>query len=800
MDKINSGEKLCYKIYTKHNSFEASEEHKILVFNKDKQEFTYENVLNLRVGDLLGVSTNHKVNKTIEINKEKPSKEEFGRNVDTYWDSSINFIPNEVTKDFARLFGFLLGDGFLLQNNKNRKIRKYMSVCFAGGTNDLQNKFYSDLLEKFSGKKVKEYKVGKKESKSKTFLVNSVVLSEILLRLGYLPGAKNKRIPSWVFSLPKDIQIEFLKGFVDADGTENRDKWNCLHTTIELCNENLISDLKILTQSIGYKSGKIRKRTRFKIGQEINGAKFKKEYYDSFAFTFYPETLLSTKEDVIFEKIINIEKTTLKETFDIYVENENHNFFANGVVVHNSLLEPVRRTFRVLTMLEDSMLLYRVVRSSERRVFYIDTTGIAANDIGTYMEQVTEAMKGKDVIDKVTGRGDLRYNPMTVLDDYFIPIRANDKTRIETLAGGTHVSAVEDLEYMQKKLIAGLKVPKAYLTYTEDLSSKAGLAMEDIRFSRTINSLQKIVVSEFNKIAILHLFAKGFEGEDLVDFELRLSNPSTIAIQQKLQTWSTKFDIAAKAKETGLVDTKWIQRELLQLTEEEIMEIKKGKEEDKLEEIKLETMKPPKEVGPQNSPFLSPFDPAQQSTSLNANGVTPPNQVNSQGRPEQVVGPLPSEKEILRIPGSITNPPIKPSMTPNLDNSLRKLSRRKTYSGANATGGVGDISNMVSANNRSFKDFTDKSFFKNPLLEQELINALDIKFIAGLPNDVVSMLSNFEKKTYKERQKIEVIIEKPLHEEIEITIPSTNKQIVKENTNENKQLLLNDVLNILEEE
>jgi hypothetical protein len=353
---------------------------------------------------------------------------------------------------------------------------------------------------------------------------------------------------------------------------------------------------------------------------------------------------------------------------------------------------------------------------------------------------------------------------------------------------------------MQKKLIAGLKVPKAYLTYTEDLSSKAGLAMEDIRFSRTINSLQKIVVSEFNKIAILHLFAKGFEGEDLVDFELRLSNPSTIAIQQKLQTWSTKFDIAAKAKETGLVDIKWIQRELLQLTEEEILDIKKGKEEDKLEEIKLEAMKKPKEVGPQNSPFLSPFDPAQQATSLNADGVTPPNQVNSQGRPEQVVGPLPSEKEILRIPGSVTNPPIKPSMTPNLDNSLRKLSRRKTYSGANATGGVGNISDMVSANNRSFKDFTDKSFFKNPLLEQELINALDIKFIAGLPNDVVSMLSNFEKKTYKERQKIEVIIEKPLHEEIEITIPSTNKQIIKENTNENKQVLLNDVLNILEEE
>jgi hypothetical protein len=153
----------------------------------------------------------------------------------------------------------------------------------------------------------------------------------------------------------------------------------------------------------------------------------------------------------------------------------------------SSILEPVRRTWRQLTMLEDAMLVYRVVRSPERRVFYIDCSGIHPNDIPTYMEAVKESMRGKDVIDRMTGRMDLRYNAIDVNEDYFLPARPNSQTKIDTLAGGQHVSATEDVEYIQKKLISGLKVPRAYLTYDEDLSSKAGLTQLDIRFSATIS-------------------------------------------------------------------------------------------------------------------------------------------------------------------------------------------------------------------------------------------------------------------------------------------------------------------------
>lgn len=407
-----------------------------------------------------------------------------------------------------------------------------------------------------------------------------------------------------------------------------------------------------------------------------------------------------------------------------------------------SLLEAVRRTWRTLVMLEDSMLLYRVHRSAECRVFYIDTTGVPPNDVGNYMEQVMESIKGKDVVDKLTGRSDFRFNPLTVLDDYFIPLKLNDKTKIETLPGGQHVSAVEDVEYMQKKLIAGLKVPKAYLTYTEDLSSKAGLAMEDIRFSRTISALQKIIVSELNKAAILHLFAKGFEGEDLIDFELRLSNPSTIAIQQKLQTWSSKFDIATKAKESGLVDETWIQQELLGLTEDVINKVRKGRAEDKLRELRIEKMTLPKELGPQNSPFLNPFDAAQVPTSLNASGIDAPSLDSGNSDVGNVPGgniikPDIPGREVLMVNTMPTSPPLKASMTPDVNRMLSP--KNKSFSSP----GEDDILKDISKN-------------KTSLLEEDLLawNKTGSRLPLGLPVDILSMLETFSERTALDRRKI----------------------------------------------
>jgi hypothetical protein len=254
----------------------------------------------------------------------------------------------------------------------------------------------------------------------------------------------------------------------------------------------------------------------------------------------------------------------------------------------SSIIEAARRIWRQLILIEDAMLVYRVVRAPERRVFYIDVANIPAAEVPLYVEEQRKNLRTNQVIDRNTGRVDLRYNPMSVDEDFIIPVRGMDTgTKIETLAGGQNTAAVEDVAYIQKKLFAALKIPRAYLGYDEMLSSKATLAQEDIRFSRTINVIQRVLISELNKLAIIHLYAHGFDNEDLQNFTLRLSNPSTIAQQQKLELWRAKFEIAGAAPE-GYVNKNFIRKEIWGLNDEDCEDIDKGRLKDKVVDATIE--------------------------------------------------------------------------------------------------------------------------------------------------------------------------------------------------------------------
>jgi hypothetical protein len=259
----------------------------------------------------------------------------------------------------------------------------------------------------------------------------------------------------------------------------------------------------------------------------------------------------------------------------------------------SSVLEGARRVWRQLILIEDAMLVYRVIRSPERRVFYIDVGNIPPENVADYLEQAQTALKRNAVVDKTTGQVDLRYNPLSVDEDYFLPVRGGESgTRIDTLAGGSNTTAIEDVEYIQKKLFAALKIPKAYLGYDEDIGAKATLAQEDIRFSRTIQRIQKTIISELNKVAMIHLYTHGYSEEDLLNFDLRLSNPSSIAQQQKLDLIRTKFEISSQAPE-GIVDREWIRKHILDLNNDEIRRIESGKEKDKIRDMELENVRLP---------------------------------------------------------------------------------------------------------------------------------------------------------------------------------------------------------------
>lgn len=258
----------------------------------------------------------------------------------------------------------------------------------------------------------------------------------------------------------------------------------------------------------------------------------------------------------------------------------------------SSIIEAARRIWRQLILIEDAMLVYRVVRAPERRVFYIDVANIPPENVPMYVEEQRKNLRSSQVIDRATGRVDLRYNPLSVDEDYFIPVRGGESgTKIDTLAGGQNAAAVEDVAYIQKKLFAALKIPKAYLGYDESLSSKATLAQEDIRFSRTIAVIQKTLLAELNKIAIIHLYSHGFDDEDLQNFVLRLPNPSTIAQQQKLELWRSKFEIAGSAPE-GQMSKEFIRKEIWGLSNEQCEKIDDQRLKEKMVDQAIESAKP----------------------------------------------------------------------------------------------------------------------------------------------------------------------------------------------------------------
>lgn len=237
-----------------------------------------------------------------------------------------------------------------------------------------------------------------------------------------------------------------------------------------------------------------------------------------------------------------------------------------------SVLDPARRIWRQLTLLEDAMMAYRIVRSPERRVFYVDVGNIPVKEVEGFMQNVMTSMKRNQIVDPETGRVDLRYNPMSIDEDYYIPTRGNASgNRIESLPGGSYVGDIDDVKYLRDKLFSALKVPQSYLARGEGASEdKTTLAQKDIRFARTIQRLQRAVISELEKIGIIHLYILGYRGEDLVQFSLQLNNPSKLAELQDLEHWRTKFDVASAATE-GFFSKRWIGEKIFNMSEEDIL-------------------------------------------------------------------------------------------------------------------------------------------------------------------------------------------------------------------------------------
>jgi len=235
-----------------------------------------------------------------------------------------------------------------------------------------------------------------------------------------------------------------------------------------------------------------------------------------------------------------------------------------------SMVEGARRIWKQLSLMEDAMLIHRIMRAPEKRVFKIDIGNIPPQEVDNYMQKIINKMKKTPFVNKDTGDYNLKYNIQNLTEDFFLPVRGSDSgTTIDNLQG-LEYAAIEDIDYLKNKLFAALRVPKAYLSYDENVNGKATLAAEDVRFARTIERIQRTVVSELTKIAIVHLAAQGIDDSEMTNFELTLTNASTIYEQEKVNLWSEKVRLASDVKALNMLSSDWAYHNVFGLSEDEV--------------------------------------------------------------------------------------------------------------------------------------------------------------------------------------------------------------------------------------
>jgi hypothetical protein len=275
---------------------------------------------------------------------------------------------------------------------------------------------------------------------------------------------------------------------------------------------------------------------------------------------------------------------------------------SNFLPYGKSMVEGARRVWKQLMLMEDAMLIHRIMRAPEKRIFKVDVGNIPPTEVDNYMQKIINSSKKVPFLDQSTGEYNLKYNIQNLIEDYYMPVRGSDNgTSIDTLKV-LEYNMIEDINYLKGKLMAALKIPKAFLGYEEDVSGKATLAAQDIRFAKTIERIQKVLVSELTKIAIVHLYSQGLDNEEELDFTLELTIPSKIYEQEKVELYTSKIALIQQMQQTKMFSKKWMYDAIMDMTPEEQDEltvdvIEDTKQTFRLTSIETQGVDPAKETG-----------------------------------------------------------------------------------------------------------------------------------------------------------------------------------------------------------
>ena len=327
---------------------------------------------------------------------------------------------------------------------------------------------------------------------------------------------------------------------------------------------------------------------------------------------------------------------------------------ANYLPYGRSYIEPARKTYKQYVLMKDAMLLHRITRAPEKRVFTINVGNIPPHEVDGYMQKMIQKMKKTPYIDQQTGDYNLRFNLQNMMEDYYLPTRGNDTaTKIDTIKG-LEYGGIEDVAFLRDEMLAALKIPKAYFGFEKDLQGKATLAAEDIRFARTVERIQRVALSELYKMALVHLYVQGYEGESLANFELSLTVPSIIYEQEKVALWKEKVDLAKSIQDTNLLPSDWIYDNIFQFSEDEFDEYRDLVLEDKKRVFRMAQVEnegnDPAKTG---RSFGTPHDLAslygKGRSGMNVDGPVPPgyDERRPVGRPIEKASIIGTQKDPL---------------------------------------------------------------------------------------------------------------------------------------------------------
>lgn len=339
-------------------------------------------------------------------------------------------------------------------------------------------------------------------------------------------------------------------------------------------------------------------------------------------------------------------QTAKKEYENYEIAHFRLNGDANFLPYGKSMVEGGRRVWKQLTLMEDAMLIHRVMRAPEKRIFKIDVGNIPPNEVDNYMQKIINSSKKVPFIDEKTGEYNLRYNIQNLIEDYYMPVRGSDNgTAIDTLKG-LEYNMTDDINYLKGKLMAALQIPKAFLGYEEDTNGKATLAAMDVRFAKTIERIQRVIVSELTKIAIIHLYSQGITDDRLTNFSLELTIPSKIYEQEKIELYTSKVALIQQMQQTKMFSKKWMYEAIMGMAQDEQDEqtlaiLEDTKQQFRLTSIETQGVDPAKETGTE-APTNVEEEIARIKAELEEDGVV--------GRPKDPVRYGKDDDELGRDP------------------------------------------------------------------------------------------------------------------------------------------------------